>query len=326
MSGRSLMPTEVVMKVTVLGATGGIGRATVSELASRGHAVTAASRTISAADVPPDVTAVPTDLLDPIAAAAACAGADVVVMAASVPYSGWHTRLGALVDAATDAAAAAGARLVMVDNLYMYGSPGTPISEQTPEAATSRKGAIRREIGRRLLAAHQEGRVRVAIGRLSDYYGPHGENSAVSQVGILPAIRGKHPRAYLDADQPHTFHFLPDAGRCFATLAERPEADGRPWILPAAPPVTQRELYTTLGRVLERELRIGRITPAMLWLAGRFDRELREAGEVTDQFDRPYTTDATAFQAAFGPVRITPHDEALQATVAAVRQAEGVAG
>jgi hypothetical protein len=82
-------------------------------------------------------------------------------MAAQVPYPRWATELVPLVDAALDAAEVAGARLVMVDNLYAYGSPGVPMRETTPEAATSRKGALRRDIGERLLAAHRAGRVRV---------------------------------------------------------------------------------------------------------------------------------------------------------------------
>lgn len=247
-------------------------------------------------------------------------------MAAQVPYTGWATELAPLVEAAADATATAGARLVMVDNLYMYGSPGTPISEATPEAATTRKGMIRRDIGQQLLHAHEQGRVRVAIGRFSDYYGAWGTNSLVFQLGVQPATAGKTARGFIALDEPHMFHYLPDAARGFAELVERPEADGRAWILPAAAPVTQRELYTILGRVLGRELRIGRVTPAMLWLAGLWDAQLREAREVVPQFDRPYVTDATAFQGAFGPIETTPHADALAATVAWAHQAASPRG
>jgi nucleoside-diphosphate-sugar epimerase len=302
------------MKVTVLGATGGIGRAVVTELAQRGHAVTAASRSVADTSWPAGVRVLPTDLRDPVSAEAACAGADVVVMAAQIPYSGWSTQLIPLVDAAVDAAATAGARLVMVDNLYGYGFPEGPITEASPLAATTRKGRLRAELGERLLAVHASGRVRVTIGRFSDYYGPGGENSLVNQVGVKPAVAGKTSRVFIAGDQPHTFHYLPDAARGFATLVEHPEADGRIWILPAAPAVTQEELYRLLGEVLGRDLTVGRITPLMLRLIGLVNRELREALEVVAQFDRPYVTDASAFEAAFGPIEVTDHREALAAT------------
>jgi nucleoside-diphosphate-sugar epimerase len=304
------------MRITVLGATGGIGHATVEELARRGHTVTAASRAITDGAVPAGVRAVPTDLADQRQARAACAGADVVVMAAQVPYPRWSSELVPLVDAALDAAEVAGARLVMVDNLYAYGSPGVPMDETTPEAATSRKGALRRAIGDRLLAAHRAGRVRVAIGRFSDYYGPGGTNSLVYQVMVKPALAGRTARSYIDADQPHTFHFLPDAARGFATLVEQPDADGQKWILPAAPAITQRELLALLEGALGRPIKRGRISPTMFRGLGLFDARLREARELVDQWDRPYLTDASAFEGAFGPIETTPHAEALATTLA----------
>ena len=308
------------MHTTVLGATGGIGRAIVTELAHRGHTVTAASRSATTVSWPTSVRALATDLRDQTSARAACEGADVVVMAAQIPYSGWLTELTALVDAAIDAAGHAGARLVMVDNLYGYGFPDGPITEASPLAATTRKGRLRAELGERLLQAHADGRVRVTIGRFSDYYGPGGENSLLNQVGVKPAVAGKTARVFIAGDQPHTFHYLPDAARGFATLVEHPEADGRIWILPAAPALTQDELYRLLGEVLGRDhLKVGRITPTMLRMIGLVNRELKEALEVVGQFDRPYVTDATAFEATFGPVEVTDHREALAATVAWAR-------
>lgn len=305
------------MRVTVLGATGGIGRAIVHELHDRGHDVTAASRGVTAADVPAGVTARPTDLTDRASARAACAGADVVVMAANLPYRRWATDLVPLVDAALDAAEAASARLVMVDNLYAYGSPGVPITDASPEAATTRKGALRREIGRGLLAAHRDGRVRVTIGRFADYYGPGPfDSSLVNSLAVRRALRGKAPQAFIAADQPHTFVSLPDAARGFATLVERPDADGRSWILPAAPAITQGDLFGLVAAECGLPARVGRISRGMLWLAGLVDAQLREAREVVAQFDRPYVTRADDFEAAFGPIQTTPHERAVAETVA----------
>lgn len=307
------------MRTTVLGATGGIGRAITLELARRGHQVTAASRSITSEGLPASVRALPTDLWDPAQARRATADAEVVVMAAQVPYSRWSRELVPLVDAASDAAAAAHARFVMVDNLYAYGTPDTPISDTTPEATRTRKGVLRRDIGRRLLAAHEDGRTRVTIGRFSDYYGPGGTKTVLHQLAVVRALASKAPRAYIAADQPHTFHYLPDAARGFATLVERPEADGRSWILPATAAVTQQELLSHLTRIAGLPDRIGRVTPAMLRLAGLFNAELREAYELIGQFDRPYVVDATDFEQAFGTVELTSHDAALQATLAAAR-------
>ena len=306
-------------KVTVFGASGGIGGAIVDELASRGHDVTAASRNLPTDRFAPSVRLQPTDLRDQQAAAAAAEGADVVVMAAQVPYSRWATELRPLVEAGVDAAASAGARLVMVDNLYAYGAPDHPIAPDSAEAATTRKGSLRRDLGRWLLEQHAAGVTPVTIGRFPDYYGPYSSSSLVNELIVVPVAAGKGARIFIDGEQPHSFHYVRDSARAFTTLVEQPAADGKVWVLPGAAPVTQRELIELLSAHVEREVKVSRISPAMLWLVGLFNRDLREAREVVAQFDRPYVTDATAFEAAFGPFEATPHDEALAMTVAWAR-------
>jgi nucleoside-diphosphate-sugar epimerase len=303
-----------VSRVTVLGAAGGLGRAISLELVARGHDVTAVTRATH--DAVPGTTALTADLLDAEQAVLACAAAEAVVMAAQVDYRQWATTLPRLVGHAIAGASAAGARLVMVDNLYAYGAPRGPITEATPEAASTRKGALRRALGQQLLAAHDQGRARVVLGRCSDYYGPGGTNAMVYVLGIERALRGKAPKAMIAADHPRSFIYLPDAARGFARLVERPDADGRAWILPCAPPITQRELLTMVAREAGVEARIGRITPAMLALGGLFDPQVRELRELTEQWDRPYVTDASTFVAELGPVEVTPHDQAVAETVA----------
>lgn len=307
------------MQITAIGATGGIGHAITLELAARGHAVTAVSRSITPAHVPAGVRTVAADVTDPAAARAVCVGADVVVMAASLPYAAWATDLRPMVTTVLHAAADADARFVMVDNLYGYGPPDAPITDASPEVGTTRKAAIRRDLGRSLLAAHEAGRARVTIGRFSDYYGVHGEHSLIGMLGVDRVLAGKRPYAFIDADQPHTFAYLPDAARAFATLAERSDADGRSWILPAAEPITQRELLTLVCRAAARPVRVGRITPAMLWMGGLVDAQLREAREQVAQFDRPYVALGDDFDRAFGPLTTTPHEVAVAETVAGRR-------
>lgn len=303
------------MQITVLGATGGIGAAIVAELTQRGHHVIAASRSVEQTLLPAGAVAHRMDLHDTESARAACAGSEVVVMAAQVPYSRWQRELVALVDAAIDAAEHAQARLVMVDNLYAYGAPGTPITEATPETTTTVKGRLRAAIGQRLLAAHRDGRVRVTIGRFSDYYGPGGDNSLVHGVALDRARTGKAPRLYLAGDVPHVFAYLPDTARAFATLVENPQADGRIWILPAAEAITQRELFAMIAREQGITRPLGTISPFMMRLIGIFNPDLREARELAEQFQRPWLTDSSAFESTFGTFTATPHAEAVAATL-----------
>ena len=71
------------------------------------------------------------------------------------------------------AAERTGALLVTLENLYGYGpTGGGPITEDLPLAADTVKGRTRAAMSRELLAAADAGRVRIAIGRASDFFGP----------------------------------------------------------------------------------------------------------------------------------------------------------
>jgi NAD(P)-dependent dehydrogenase (short-subunit alcohol dehydrogenase family) len=53
----------------------------------------------------------------------------------------------------------------------------------------------------------------------------------------------------------------------------------------------------------------------MLRIAGLFNPFLRELNETLYQFERPFVTDASKFQGAFGPFEPTRHPEAVRRTV-----------
>ncbi|TVR33070.1 MAG: NAD-dependent epimerase/dehydratase family protein [Nitriliruptor sp.] len=304
------------MNVTVLGAAGGAGQAITAELAARGHQVTAVTRggtTPASAGIEPAAA----DLYDLPATRAVCEGTDVVVLAASPPYHAWAGNFDRMLDTVLDAVAAVGARLVFVDNLYMYGPAGGPISESSPEHATG-KGELRRDLARRILA---DERVPASIGRFSDYYGPGGTNSFLHRMFLEPALAGKSMQILLADDQPHTFHFLPDVARGFATLVERTEADGRAWILPAAPPLTQGQVADIVNGLLPAPVKVSRIGRVMLAVGAVFSRQAREGRKVAHQFDRPWVVDATAFETSFGQFEVTDHATAIQQTLTWQQQA-----
>jgi hypothetical protein len=46
-----------------------------------------------------------------------------------------------------------------------------------------------------------------------------------------------------------------------------------------------------------------------------FNPLVRELNETLYQFERPFVSDASKFQGAFGPFKPTPHRDAVQRTV-----------
>jgi nucleoside-diphosphate-sugar epimerase len=299
----------------VLGASGGIGGAVVRELARRGHRVRAVNRA-GDADAPEGVERLAANVSDPAGARAATAGAAVVYHCAQPPYTDWPARFPPLTAAVTDGAAAAGAKLVMADNLYLYGPHDGPLTEDLPAVATGRKGRVRAEMAEGLLAAHRQGRVRVAIGRASDYYGPGGLLSVTGERLFRAALAGKTVRWVGRLDQPHSLSYLEDVAAGLATLGEREEADGQVWHLPAAEPLTGRQFLQLVVEASGGRSRIATNSAAMTRLAGVFVPFIREVGEQLYEFQAPYVLDWSKFQRAFGPFTPTPHPEAVARTVA----------
>ena len=310
------MPGELAH--VVLGAAGGTGSAVVRELVARGLPVRAVTRS-GATDVQQRVEQVAADVATADGARRACDGAAVVYHCAQPDYTKWAELFPPLIEAVLDGAAAAGAKLVFADNLYMYGPPNGPMTEKTPPRAQGPKGRTRVEMAAAILRAHADGRLRCTIGRSSDYYGPHGTATAAGDNIMKPALRGKRARWLGSLDQPHTLNYLEDMGRALVTLGERDEADGQVWHLPAAEPLTGRQFLTLVYEAAGHPPKPGVATRTMIRLIGLFNPLVRELNETLYQFEHPFISDASKFQAAFGPFEPTPHSEAVRRTVDSFR-------
>ena len=298
----------------VFGATGGIGGAVVAELLRRGRRVRAVSRRGQA---PERAEGVAADAADSAETAAAARGAGVVYHCVNPGYTRWPELLPPISRSILGAAESSGAKLVFADNLYAYGPVEGPLREDLPATASGPKGRTRVEVAAELLAADQEGRVRVTIGRASDYYGAGGANSTSGEPVFGRVLAGKRPQWTGKLDVPHTFHYLPDIARGLVTLAEHPEADGEVWHLPAAEPVTAQRFFDLVfeaaGRPTPAKAQIA--GPALLAAAGIFSPMLRELRETAYQFRRPFVIDSSKFEGAFGRLEPTQHRAAVERTV-----------
>ena len=157
----------------VLGA-GAVGLAVAEALARRGESVRVVNRSGLREPIA-GIQSVRGEVTDSAFAASATRGARVVYQALNPPYHRWAQEFPRLQAAAIDAAQAAGARLVVMDNVYMYGrAKGRPFTEDRAYDANTRKGRVRARMARDLMAAHDGGTVQVTVGRASDFSGPRG--------------------------------------------------------------------------------------------------------------------------------------------------------
>ncbi|NMC53151.1 MAG: NAD-dependent dehydratase [Chloroflexi bacterium] len=300
---------------------GPLAQAVMRALLKRGNIVKMVNRSGKRpADVPAQVELLAGDAYNPEFARQAAQGMDVIYQCAQPAYHHWVQDFPALQSSILQAAAASKAKLIVGENLYMYGDTnGQPIHEGLPYAATTRKGKVRAQMSEALMEAYRAGEVRVAIARGSDFYGPAVLSSTLGERTIKPLLLGKPAEVVGALDLPHTYTYISDFGEALAILGERDEALGQVWHVPNAPTLTQRELVSLFFKEANLPPRFTVMGKFMMSLGGLFIPEARESLEMMYEFTRPFQVDASKFIHAFGDIA-TPHEQAVKETLDWYRQ------
>lgn len=303
---------------------GQIGTPLARRLSALGHEVHIVRRAATATG--DGIPVVSGDAGDPGFTTEVTRGAAAIYHCMNPEYSAqvWGRELPRLMTSLLEAAARNRSRLVVLDNLYMFGRMnGKPMDEDTPVAPCSRKGEIRARVAAMWQEAHRAGRARVVSGRACDYYGPGGIQTYFGEPFWRRVLAGKSAQVLSPLDVPHTFHFTTDVAAGLATLGTAgDDVCGRWWMLPAASPLTVRDLVAAFGRGLGRTIRTERVPAWLLTMMGWFVPLLRELPEMRYQWAEPYLVDDRRFRARFG-VTPTPIEQGAVATVAWARATFG---
>ncbi len=297
----------------VIFGTGPVGYWTMTELVRLGKRVRMVNRS-GKADVPAGIEVVAADAYDLASAKAAVQGAAAVYQSAQPPYHEWVENFPSLQSNILEAAASVGAKLIVTDNLYMYGDPqGQTITENLPYKAHTRKGKVRAAMAQAVMAAHQSGKVRAAIGRASDFWGPH--DMVQGEQVYYPALAGETVNLLGSATTPHSFTYVKDFGTALATLGTREEALGQVWIAPTNPPITQGDLMKIIEREMGQPVKYRVGGRVILSIMGLFNKNVAEVIEMLYEFTKPFVVSSSKFERAFG-IRPTPLEQAVKETVA----------
>jgi len=304
--------------------TGQVGIALAARLAGSGRAVRSVSRHRPPA-LPGTVEWVAADVTDPEAAADAAKGAAVVYQCLNAPYTKWPQLFPPLQRAVLGAAERADALLVSLENVYGYGpTDGAPMTEDLPLAATTAKGRTRVAMSQELFAAHAEGRVRIAIGRASDFFGAGVRESTLGERVFANAVAGRRIDFLGDPDLPHTYSYVPDIAAGMAVLGTDPRAEGEVWHLPGPQTVTTRAVLDVVAAEVGHPVAIRNVPKPVLRALGLVNPLLRGLAEMQYQFEQPFILDTGKYERTFGPAG-TPLDAAVAETISWYRTERGAA-
>ena len=280
---------------------GQVGLPLAQELLRAGKRVRIAKRTQT--NVPAHYEVVLGDAADASFCVDAARGAAAIYHCMNPPYSTkvWADLVPRYMGNLIAAAGKAGARLVVLDNLYMLGRPnGRPLDEDTPMNPCSRKGEIRARAAERLFDAHRRGDVIATAGRASDFYGPGGTLTGLGDFFWPRALAGKTAYSPYPLDAVHTYHYIPDVAAGLKALGCADlDAYGRPWMLPCAPAASMRTLVARLARTLGRELPVGQLPRWILKTTAIVMPLMRELDEMLYQWDEPFVVVDRRFRERF---------------------------
>ena len=303
---------------TVLGA-GPVAKATVAALLARGLPVRVVHRS-GTFPQQPGLEVVAADISDAAQLTQAFMGSTVVYMCAMPAYHRWAQEFDTMMHNVLQACATTGSAMVFADNLYMYQeSPNTPLTEATPLRPTTSKGVVRARMADMVLQAHRDGKVKTAIARASDFFGPGVDNAMLGNRFFPQLIAGKTVQWFGNPDMPHTFTYVPDFGNALVELGVDGKGWGEVWHVPSSITCTAREAANATAALTKQPVKLKGGGRLMLRVVGLFIPAAKEMIEMLPHFETPYVVDDSKWRSRM-QTKATPWREALSVTVASYQK------
>lgn len=243
-------------------------------------------------------------------------GADVIYNCVNPPqYHRWDGVLQPMMRGVLNGAIRAQARLVTLDNLYMYGRPEhSPFDESTPLQPCSRKGALRAQMVTELWDAYTRGDVMVTTGRASDFFGPGSPSSVLCSPRFFERIqKGRTAEVLGDPDLPRSYSYTPDVAKALALLGTSEHSWGQAWHLPVLHDLTSRKVIEAFTRAIGKQAKLSVLPKWMLRTLGWLIPDMRAMVEMVYQWEIPYVVDDSAFREQFDMLP-TPLEQAVRET------------
>lgn len=307
-------------RIALFGAAGAIGQSIASAISAQGLPYRVVGRNEASlrkafgADPLAEIVSWNPD--SPASVEAAAQGIDTLIYLVGVNYTQFELHP-ELMRKTLDGAISAGVKQVLlIGTVYTYGLPQTsPLREDHPRNPHTFKGRMRKAQEDLLMQADSTGRIRAAVLRLPDFYGP-GVEASFLHGAIKAAAQGGTADMIGPLDRPHEFVFVPDVGPVVARLINTPAAFGRIWHLAGAGVTSQQALVEEMERQTGRKLKKRVAGKTMLRIIGLFNPMMRELVEMHYLQTQPVIMDDSALQQLIGPISKTSYADGIRMALA----------
>ena len=286
---------------TVLGINGISGKLLADELVKKGLKVRGVSRR-------PYTGAwehVSVDVMDKNSLTKAVAGSEVVYFCVGLEYTikVWERDWLPLIENTISACLAANAKLVFLDNVYMYGLVAGEMTEESPMHPLSKKGEIRKKVAEKLLDAFKNRGLRGCIARAADFYGPDCEKSMLTATVFENLAKGKTAQLLGRSDKIHSYTFVGDIAKSMVNLGLDARSDGQIWHVPTAKnPLTGQQIVEAIAKEMNVKPKLTTLDGWLLKGLGIFIPILKEMPEMMYQYNQDYVFNSDKYERIFGDV------------------------
>jgi len=199
----------------VIFGTGPVGQAVCARISATrqdGEMVNAVAATRRR---PSSVPVIAGDVFDTVLAKNLAQGATHVYQCTNPAYHEWVEKFPTLQANTLEAAADAGAKYIVMDNVYMYGDTnGQPICEDLPTTRTTKKAACARAWPRSIgCAPGGQGARRDRAA--SDFYGPAVLLRRRASGCLVLRSKAKRPAWWAASDARHSSQYIDDIAKCW---------------------------------------------------------------------------------------------------------------
>lgn len=308
------------MRHTILGAGGSIGNALAYELLKNNVQVRLVSRnkvTILGTEwVKADITSPQETLLG-------IQHSDVVYLCIGLPYDSkvWQALWPKIMQNTIDACKKVGAKLIFIDNVYMYGKADGKMTEATAYNPCSRKGEVRSQIASSLENEIKQKNINAIIARSADFYGPYAtKNSVPFILAIDTQMKGKKAQWLVDDLKIHSFTYTVDCAKGLALLAANDDCLNQVWHLPTYnPPINGKTFIGLVAKELNVEPRYFILRKWMIKTVGIFSKTIAESYEMLCQSEFEYYFDSSKFNNFFN-YKPKTYEEGIRETIDFLRK------
>jgi nucleoside-diphosphate-sugar epimerase len=288
------------MKHTILGAGGSIGNALAFELLKTNEDIRLVSRSKFSL---PGTESYKADITSYNETLESVKKSDIVYLCAGLPYDSkiWAELWPKVMRNSIDACKSVGAKLVFIDNVYMYGRVVGKMTETTPYNPCSKKGEIRAKIVENLENEIYKKNIKAIIARSADLYGPYATNTSVPYILVFDKLMfGKKAQWMIDVNKLHSFTYTMDAAKGMVLLSGTDECYNKLWHLPTYNPPIDGETFIEL---VAKELGVTSdytiLKKWMVKMMGFFNKTVFESYEMLYQSEFDYCFDSTKFNNFF---------------------------